>query len=130
VVCQPRLFCFFLAFFEKNLTNASLLERFQKMDPDLGAMDSVSNSRPACANVAYDVAWGSAPWIRAPTLGALICGADPRRPDPRRRGAFIARPLPNRTFLGFSLPPFLPSYVSTFRFLRFDHKNFDLIRRL
>jgi hypothetical protein len=29
----------FWPFFEKNLTNAPLLERFQKMDPDLGAMD-------------------------------------------------------------------------------------------
>jgi hypothetical protein len=33
-----RLFCF-LDFFEKNLTNTPFLERFQKMDLDLGAMD-------------------------------------------------------------------------------------------
>jgi hypothetical protein len=32
-------FLFFFAFFRKKFTNAPLLERFQKMDPDLGAMD-------------------------------------------------------------------------------------------
>jgi hypothetical protein len=32
-------FLFFWPFFEKNLTNVPLLERFQKMDPDLGVMD-------------------------------------------------------------------------------------------
>jgi hypothetical protein len=32
-------FFVFWPFFEKNLTNAPLLERFQNMDPDLGAMD-------------------------------------------------------------------------------------------
>jgi hypothetical protein len=30
---------FFWPFFENNFTNASFLERFQKMYPDLGAMD-------------------------------------------------------------------------------------------
>jgi hypothetical protein len=29
----------FFPFFEKNLTNAPFLERFQKMDTDLSAMD-------------------------------------------------------------------------------------------
>jgi hypothetical protein len=33
-----RLFCFFWPFLRKNLTNAPLLERFQKMDPQLGAV--------------------------------------------------------------------------------------------
>jgi hypothetical protein len=54
---------------------------------------------PSCHDVAVDV---------APRVGALICGAYPRRPDLWRRGAFIARPLPSRTFLGFSLPPVPP----------------------
>jgi hypothetical protein len=36
---------FFLPFLRKNLTNAPLMERFQKMDPQLGAMDSGAEVR-------------------------------------------------------------------------------------
>jgi hypothetical protein len=36
---------FFLPFLRKNLTNAPLLERFQKMDPQLGVMDSGAEVR-------------------------------------------------------------------------------------
>jgi hypothetical protein len=38
-------FLFFLPFLRKNLTNAPLLEKFQKMDPQLGAMDSGAEVR-------------------------------------------------------------------------------------
>jgi hypothetical protein len=80
-----------LAFFEKNLTNAPLLERFQKMDPDLGAMDygaeltchgaldlgaemvqflaSVCERGVRCGQ-------GLGALIRGTDLGALICGAE------------------------------------------------------
>jgi hypothetical protein len=46
---------------------------------------------------------------RGQGVGALICGADPRCPDPRRRGDFHnPTPIPSRTLLGFSLPPVPP----------------------
>jgi hypothetical protein len=38
-------FFVFWPFLRKNLTNAPLLERFQKMDPQLGAMDSGAEVR-------------------------------------------------------------------------------------
>jgi hypothetical protein len=61
--------------------------------------------------VASDVARGSAPWSVAPTLGAMIHGAEV---------TFITRPLflaePYSVFLYLL---FLPSYVATFRILRF-----------
>jgi hypothetical protein len=41
----PTFFLFFWPFLRKNLTNAPLLERFQKMDPQLGAMDSGAELR-------------------------------------------------------------------------------------
>jgi hypothetical protein len=44
-VGDTDFFVFFLPFLRKNLTNAPLMERFQKMDPQLGAMDSGAEVR-------------------------------------------------------------------------------------
>jgi hypothetical protein len=79
------------------------------MDPDLGAMDCGAELTrlDATDHGAEMVQFLAHVCERGVRRGQGV-GADPRRPDPRRRGAFIARPLPSRTFLGFSLPPVPP----------------------
>jgi hypothetical protein len=80
-------FLFFWPFFEKNLTNAPLLERFQKMDPDLGAMDygaelTRHDALDQGAEMVQFLARVCEHGIRrGQGVGALICGADPRRPE-------------------------------------------------
>jgi hypothetical protein len=68
---------------------------------------------------------------RGQGVGALICGADLGALIHGVELPFITRPLfPAEPYSVFLYLIFLPSYVATFRFLRFDHKNFDLIHRL
>jgi hypothetical protein len=87
---MDRLFCFW-SFFEKNLTNAPLLERFQKMDHDLGAMDRGAELTRlgAMDHGAEMVQFLDRVCVRGVRrgqgVGALIHGADPRRPDLWRR---------------------------------------------
>jgi hypothetical protein len=112
------------------------------MDPDLGAMDCGAE---LTRHDALDLGAEVVQFLgnvrergvqRGQGLGALICGADL---GALIHGAlicgaelpFITRALfPAEPYSVFLYLMFLPSYVATFRFLSFDHKNFDLIRRL
>jgi hypothetical protein len=67
---------------KKNLTNVSLLERFQKMDPDLGAMDCGAElTRHGAmyhgAEMVQFLATVCERGVqRGQEVGALICGAE------------------------------------------------------
>jgi hypothetical protein len=113
------------------------LERFQKMDTDLSAMDwSAELTRHDALDLDAEVGQFLANVCergirRGQGFGALICGAELGALICDAEVPFITRPLfPVEPYSVFLYLLFLPSYVATFRFLRFDHKNFDLIRRL
>jgi hypothetical protein len=85
------------------------------MDPDLGAMDRGAElTRLGAMDHGAEMVQFLASVCergvrRGQGVGALFCGADPRRPDLWRRGALhYPSPIPSRTFLGFSLPPVPP----------------------
>jgi hypothetical protein len=87
---RPIFFAFW-PFFEKNITITPLLERFQKMDPDLGAMDCGAElTRHSALDLGAEVlrylgnvrerdvrrGQGLDALICSADLGALIHGAD------------------------------------------------------
>jgi hypothetical protein len=99
------------------------------MDPDLGAMDcgaelTCHGAMDHGAEMVQFLASMCERGVRrGQGVGALICGAELGALICGVEEPFITCPLlPTEPFSVF-LYLFLPSYVSTFRFLRFDHKT-------